>query len=251
MIHWQTCEDRGFDHMLADGMAIGRLGALNGEAHRSGTFFRELLDFIADGLRRWRDRGDRTPETSETVLTSQLCAHLNSTARLSTGWDILQFRTEVPDEGERARRIDLVAAPAGTKLCVEGRSYTDFDTLLPIECKRLPTPTQSGRDAREYVFSGYGSRGGIQRFKAGFHGAAHTNGAMIGFLQSDTVDFWRTMVTAWIRGLAGSVAGWSDGDLLSLEVDDITVGIGRLRSRHDRARGLGEIELCHLWIVML
>ena len=197
--------------MLADGGATGRVGALNSEVHKSATFFRELLDFIADDLPRWRDRGDRTAATSETVLTSQLCAHLNSTARLSTGWDILQFRTEEPDEQVKGRRIDLVAAPAGTVLCVEGRSYTDFTALLPVECKRLPTPSQADRDEREYVFSTYGSRGGIQRFKAGSHGAAHAIGAMIGFVQSGTVELWKTTVAAWIRAwrgrlLAGAIA---------------------------------------------
>lgn len=237
--------------MLADGVATGPVGALNNEVHKPKTFFSELLDFIADNLPRWRERNDRTAETSETVLTSQLCAHLNSNARVSTGWDILQFRTEEPDERVKGRTIDLVPAPAGTVLCVEGRSYTDFDALLPVECKRLPTPARVGRDEREYVFSKYGSRGGIQRFKAGSHGAAHAVGAMIGFIQSDTVAFWKTTIAAWIRGLAGSAADWSDSDLLVLEVDDATLGTGLLRSSHARAPGLSEIELCHLWIVML
>ena len=237
--------------MLAERVARGPVGALNGEVHKPATFFRELLDFIAENLPLWRDRNDRTAETSETVLTSQLCAHLNSAARVSTGWDILQFRTEEPDERVKGRTIDLVPAPAGTVLCVEGRSYTDFDALLPVECKRLPTPHGVDRDEREYVFSKYGSRGGIQRFKAGSHGAAHAVGAMIGFVQSNTVAFWKTTIAAWIRGLAVSVAGWSDGDLLVLEVDDATVGTGRLRSSHARTAGLAEIELCHLWIVIL
>ena len=237
--------------MFADRVAIGPVGALNNEVHKPATFFSELLDFIADNLPLWRDRNDRAAEMSETVLTSQLCAHLNSAARVSTGWDILQFRTEEPDERVKGRTIDLVPAPAGTVLCVEGRSYRDFDALLPVECKRLPTPPGVDRDEREYVFSKYGSRGGVQRFKAGAHGAAHTVGAMIGFVQGDTVAFWKTTVAAWIRGLAVSVAGWSDSDLLVLEVDDATVGTGRLRSSHARTTGLAEIELCHLWIVML
>ena len=236
--------------MLADGKTPGRVGALNAEVQRQGVFFDELIDFIAENLPRWRDRCDRAVEISEPVLTSQLCAHLNSIARLSDGWDILQFRTEERDEEVKGRRIDLVAAPAGTLICVEGRSYTDFDALLPIECKRLPTPLRTGRDEREYVYSKYGSRGGIQRFKAGNHAAGHRIGAMIGFVQRDTVAFWSRAVAAWIAGLVGSVAGWSDRDLLVLEVDDATVGTGRLRSRHGRARGLGEIDLRHLWVVM-
>src|SRR5437588_12277550 len=105
-------------------------GNLSREVHRKAAFRYELLDFIADELPRWRDRPDRKNETSETILTSQLCAHLNSTARHAAGWDILQFRIEEPDEREKGRKIDLASAPCGATIWIEGRSYTDFDTLL-------------------------------------------------------------------------------------------------------------------------
>jgi hypothetical protein len=154
-------------------------GTLKKDVHLPGSSLRELLDFITDELPRWRDRPDRNPETSETILTSQLCAHLNSAARNSHGWDILQFRIEEPDEQQRGRKIDLVPAPCGAIVWIEGRGYTDFEFLLPIECKRLPTPRGQDRDEREYVFSQYTSTGGIQRFKAGHHGASHSLGAMI------------------------------------------------------------------------
>jgi hypothetical protein len=211
----------------------------------------ELLDFIKDELPRWRDRADRKTEASETTLTSQLCGHLNSAARRSSGWDILQFRTEEPDERSKGRKVDLVPAPCDAIVWVEGRRYIDFDPLLPIECKRLPTPKDPQRDEREYVINRNASTGGIQRFKAGHHGGSHKLGAMIGYVQQETREFWNTRIAEWINDLVASgQGGWSENDLLHLESDDATLKLAVLRSSHARENGLPEIELRHLWVQM-
>jgi hypothetical protein len=161
--------------MLANSSeASAQSGRFGRDVHLLATSRHELLNFIADELPQRRDRQDRKPETSETVLTSQLCAQLNSASRHSAGWDILQFRIEEPDEQNKGRRIDLVPAPCAATIWIEGRRHADFDALLPIECKRLPTPKDKDRDEREYVISRYSSTGGIQRFKTGHHGCAHT-----------------------------------------------------------------------------
>jgi hypothetical protein len=226
-------------------------GTLSKDVHLPASSLRELLDFITDELPRWRDRPDRLPGTSETTLTSQLCAHLNSTARNSPGWDILQFRTEEPDEQKRGRKIDLVSAPCGTTVWIEGRSYTDFDSLLPIECKRLPTPPGQNRDEREYVFSRYSTTGGIQRFKAGHHGASHAIGAMIGYIQEETPTYWHGRVVDWISQLVETgEPGWSDMDVLDIVRTNETLRSAVLSSSHDRGIGQSKIELSHLWLEM-
>jgi hypothetical protein len=190
-------------------------------------------------------------EPEETRLTSQLCGHLNSASRHSDGFDILQFRPEEPDEVARDRTVDLVAAPSGVAIIVEGRRYVDFDPLLPIECKRLPTPKASDRDEREYVFSKFSTSGGIQRFKCGHHGAAHSLGAMIGFVQEETTTTWHERTGDWIRGLAASrIGGWAVDDLLQLVRADSVVRTAILESRHDRGTGRPNIELRHLWVEM-
>jgi hypothetical protein len=180
----------------------------------------------------------------------QLCAHLNSVARHASGWDILQFRVEETDEVRRGRKTDLVAAPLGTGIIIEGRRYIDFDTLMPIECKRLPTPAANNRDEMEYVFSHNATTGGIQRFKDGFHGAAHTMAAMIGYIQDNDGAFWNSRIAAWIVGLAGVIPGWSTKDLLRLLSEDAAQGVTTLSSTHERPAGLPAIELRHLWIEM-
>ncbi len=224
---------------------------LSEDVHARATFRYELLDFIADELPRWRDRPGRKNETSEPALNTQLCAHLNSAARHSAGWDILQFRIEEPDEQDKTRKIDLTPAPCNATIWIEGRSYTDFDILLPIECKRLPTPKGIKRDEREYVINRHATTGGIQRFKAGYHGSAHTLGGMIAYVQEDTATLWHSRIAGWISDLVrSSEPGWSFRDSIELEVEIKALGLTLLRSSHTRERGLSEIELRHLWVQM-
>jgi len=239
--------------MLADSPdAITKSGTLGRDVHLAATSRLRLLDFILEQLPLWRDRPDRRKnETAETPLTSQLCAHLNSAARHSEGWDFLQFRVEEPDEQRRNRKVDLVPAPCDACVWIEGRRHTDFDPLLPIECKRLPTPAEADRDEREYVISRHASTGGIQRFKAGHHAAAHTFAAMIAYVQQETAVFWDARVRQWIQDLVDSgQPGWSVGDFLQLQDDDSEQRVAFLRSTHARDKGLPDIELRHLWLEM-
>jgi len=239
-------------YMLANNPdTSAQFGSLGNDVHVPATFRYELLDFIAGELPRWRDHPDRQSNTSETVLTSQLCAHLNSVARHSAGWDVLQFKVEEPDEKQKGRKIDLVASPSGTAVWIEGRRHTIFDTLMPIECKRLPTPKGEGRDKREYVINRHSSTGGIQRFKAGHHGSGHALGAMIGYVQETTATVWNRRVAGWIKGLIRTAQpGWSVKDLLRFEQRDATSRLTVLHSSHERQNSLSDIELRHLWLEM-
>jgi hypothetical protein len=224
-------------------------GAFNREVQLPSSSRFELLDFIADELPRWRDRPDRPANMSEVALTSQLCAHLNSVARHSSGWDMLQFRVEEIDEQNRNRKIDLVAAPCGVVLNIDGRRHCDFESVLPIECKRLPTPKDANRDEREYVRSDRGSTGGIQRFKAGHHGAAHAVAGMIAYIQEEDATIWLERVNCWVDALATEVATWTSTDRLhlrNLSASSLTV----LQSTHSRGKGLADITLLHLWVAM-
>ncbi|MDD5470669.1 MAG: hypothetical protein PHP05_01975 [Sideroxydans sp.] len=238
--------------MLADSLSThAQIGVLDIDVHLQMASLYELLDFIADELPSWRDRPELKNISSETELTSKLCGYLNSAARRSAGWDFLQFRSEESDEQQKGRKIDLVASPCNAIVWVEGRRCTDFDTLLPIECKRLPTPKDKDRDEREYVISQNSSTGGIQRFKAGHHGGNHAVAAMIAYVQNQTALIWQGRINAWINELASSAnSEWSVKDLLQLVPDSKKSGLSIYRSAHTRAKGLTDIALTHLWIEM-
>lgn len=236
--------------MLADGFTSGALGQLALGVLAEGRSRDAILDFIQAQLPRWRDRPDRPPRTSETTLTSQLCAHLNSAARRTPGWDCLQFRVEEADEAQASRKVDLVAAAVGESLIVQGRSYCDFETILPVECKRLPTPAGTGRDEREYVTTRVGVGGAIQRYKEGKHGATHVRAALIAYVQEYSFDYWFVLVGDWIRDLQMSgTPGWSAADALVEHARDAEVGVAVHESIHSRSN-LPAIYLRHLWVDM-
>jgi hypothetical protein len=237
--------------MLADKPIQPASGTLDKTVQKPDTFRMEVLDFLAGELVKWRARlNAKERQESETVLTDKLRSHLNSATRRSHGLDVLQFGSEVPDELRRGRAIDLAAKPCGAILVIQGRAYSDFDTILPVECKRLPIPQANDRDEREYVFSSLSSTGGIQRFKAGYHGGAHALGAMIAYVQEGSIDLWKRQIAEWIRTLAADPASlWSVEDLLHESgVSDIKVT--RLRSCHQRGANLVAIALEHLWLEM-
>jgi hypothetical protein len=238
--------------MLADHReAVVQAGGLDPSLHFPSAWRWELLEFIATELPKWRDDPKRPPETAEAMLTSRLCAHLNSATRRSRGWDFLQFRSEEPDEVVAGRKFDLVPAPSAATIWIEGREYTQYMPLVPIECKRLPTPSSSTRDEREYLYSSRSSTGGVQRFKAGHHGAAHLIGAMIAYIQSEDIDFWNNRISAWINDLSGaSIEGWSSDDKFRITKRDAGARYAKLESVHKRSDGLSDIQLQHLWIDM-
>jgi hypothetical protein len=123
--------------------------------------------------------------------------------------------------------------------------------LLPIECKRLPTPKKKDRDEREYVVTANATRGGIQRFKFGFHGKAHCNAAMIAYVQKENFSYWQTKVNSWIRELSAEAGSeWSESDCIHVLKEDAAVGLCTLYSHHQRGTEFGEIELRHIWITM-
>jgi hypothetical protein len=236
--------------MLADGTISHASGQLDSGVLAEGRSRAAILDFILGQLPRWRDRPDRPLCTNETKLTSQLCAHLNSAARKASGWDCLQFRVEEADEMQGSRKYDLVVAPAGNDLIVQGRSYSDFETILPIECKRLPTPAEKGRDEREYVATRVGVRGGIQRYKEGKHGAAHVRAALIAYVQEQSFNHWLDLIGSWIRDLyTADSPGWSPADALVTQWQDPVAGIAVHESVHSR-KELPVIHLRHLWVRM-
>jgi hypothetical protein len=238
--------------VLADeGERPAYAGTLTSGIHLPGEWLSLLVAFIGNALPGWRDDPARPAQAGETRLTAQLCARLNSLSRHTVGWDFLQFRREEPDEADARRSIDLAVTPSGSIIWIEGREYTEYRTLMPIECKRLPTPAGTDRDEREYLFSRFSSTGGVQRFKAGHHGATHIRAAIIGYLQDRNIAFWREQLDAWIDGLVGeAVSGWTDADKLLLVRQDATLRLALLQSNNPRRSGLDNILIDHLWIEM-
>lgn len=240
--------------MLADRPSHLRpLGALNPSCRTLlwNSFLTEFYRFLGTHLHAWSVDAERPHQTSENALTEQLCSYLNSASNRARGWDVLQFKVEAIDEHNAGRKIDLVASPCGHKILVRGRSYTHYQNIIPIECKRLPTPKDSGRDEREYVIDGHSTLGGIQRFKLGLHGKAHKHGAMIAYVQAKTCSDWFSCINGWIYDLvAKGHSGWSATDALKKVNGLKQVGMTVYGSTHQRADSVAPIRLRHFWVEM-
>lgn len=242
---------RGFNMLADQGERQLAAGVLNPGVLLPEEWFESLIRFISGVLPGWRDDSVRPAQTGETKLTAQLCSRLNSASHRTVGWDFLQFKREEPDEADGRRAIDLTVAPRDSVIWIEGRRYTEYQTLLPIECKRLPTPAGVDRDEREYLYSRFSTTGGIQRFKAGHHGASHNRAAMIGYVQEQSIPAWNAQLDQWIDDLeTASVVGWSVADKLKLIQHDAASMTAMLQSEHKRDRDLNEIKIDHLWIEM-
>lgn len=238
--------------MLADeNIHLSHVGVLESNLYLPREWLSSLIAFVAAALPGWRDDPHRSWQTSERILTAQLCAYLNGLTRHTQGWDFLQFRQEEPDDTNAGRSLDLAVAPSGTVVWLEGREYSEYQALLPIECKRLPTPLGPKRDEREYLYSRFSTTGGVQRFKDGHHAAAHARAAMIGYVQCKDITFWKRQLDQWIEALVlEAKLGWSDGDKFVIDEHDIAIRVASLRSTHARRAGLDPITLDHVWIEM-
>lgn len=234
--------------MLADDVSLGAVGAFDEHLHEPATFLHRLLDFTAKQLPLWRDDPKRKKVKSETALTSQLCRFLNGASRKSS-LDHIDFQTEVPDAVKGNRTLDLAPAPSRCTIWIEGRQYTYYDVLIPIECKRLPTPKSKKRERREYLHTSVKKGGGVQRFREGLHGADHDIGAMIGYVQDKTASKWFNILNRWIAVFERiQIESWSNGEQLHSKQDFPVEKTLTATSNHPR-KGT-PIELRHLLIEM-
>ena len=73
---------------------------------------------------------------------------------------------------------------------------------------------------------------------------------MIGYIQKEDADTWFGRVTQWIDELvAQGQVGWSTKDHLTLTKQ--SADIATYHSRHKRNGGLQDIELHHIWLIMI
>lgn len=229
------------------------IGTPDSEVLDAGAFHEKIVAFIEQELPVWRDRPERPNCDDEPRLNEFLCGHLNSASRRQC-FDCIQFLTEPVQIA--GRRGDIAVKPLGA-IRVEGRNYYDFEQLLPIECKRLPTPTDSRRSDLEYIHGLSGHRtGGIERFKHGLHGPTNQHALIIAYVQKESFAHWLTAINTRLAKLAtdGVDGGiWNPPEPLSDYTSAPSPEVQRLKSRHRRLRppcSTESMEMEHIWLLM-
>jgi hypothetical protein len=211
-----------------------------------------LVDFIYQTLPVWRDDPERPNADRETDLNETLYIVLANRAK--TKMPLFLFTPEARASGQR--RIDM-AVMSSEKIVLAARTYTKYETVLAIECKRLPAPTRDRE--REYVSGGDKTTGGIQRFKLSEHGAGLPVAVMVGYIQRETAQIWLEKINGWLVEMAGSKTGdgllWESGEKLGDFRYDGEAATACAISSHPRISGTPRlheqpIEIRHLWVEM-
>jgi hypothetical protein len=186
-------------------------------------------------------------------LNQALCLHLNRAAR-HQNFDTIQFLQEPLQSA--GRRADIGVMQFST-IVVEGRSYEDFEQLLPIECKRLPTPTDKRRSDCEYVHGLPGHRtGAIERFKYGLHGPRNPRALIIAYVQSESFTHWLTTINERLKKFATDSFDngvWSPAETLSTMTTAFSADLHRIISRHKRSMPPAHseaVDIEHFWLRM-
>jgi hypothetical protein len=215
------------------------------------AFHHAIVAFIERELPVWRDRPKRPPYEDEPRLNQSLCIHLNRSSR-HTAFDSIEF-TQEPIQSS-SRRADIGVMSPGI-IMVEGRDYEDFVQLLPIECKRLPTPPDSRRSDCEYVHGLPGHRtGAIERFKHGLHGPSNRRAMIIAYVQAESFIHWRKTINQRLKTLNENGQDndlWAPAEILTAA--PTSFDICKLHSVHRRLQPPGisdQIEAIHLWLEM-
>lgn len=240
--------------MIADeSPEIPAIGKPDSDVLHAGAFHEKIVAFIEQELPIWRDRPERPQITDEGRLNEYLCDHLDSASRRQC-FDSVRFCHEPSQAAGRA--ADIAAKPAQT-IIVEGRKYYDFEQLLPIECKRLPTPAESRRSDLEYVRGKTGHRtGGIERFKHGLHGPTNQRALIIAYVQAKSFAHWLIVINARLAKLADDgvdQAIWNPYEPLSNRNSDRDSKVQRLKSCHRRLCppcSSDKVEMEHIWMLM-
>ena len=198
----------------------------------------------------WRDDPNRPDEQSENKLNLHLCKFLDAKARN----DFPMIRFDHEEYQFDRRSVDVSASPV-TEITIGARLYTIYDPVIVFECKRLPAPSPDRE--KEYVTGGIKhTKGGIQRFKLGLHGADHDIAAMIGYIQKRSASEWHTEINKWIlelsRGITADACVWERSEILEKLEENSSIGIAKYRSTHNRSGSAksSKILIRHLWITM-
>src|SRR6185503_7014780 len=187
------------------------------------------------------------PLNNEKLLNQQLVDFFNGHSSEYDYGGYISYKFIFRKDDERAdnqSRPDIGGTIWNNKL---GRS--DNQSFFQMECKRLPTPQLSkDRNETEYVIGTAKYPGGIERFKLNKHGSHINEAAIIGYIQTESIDYWFKKINEWIETLKSAppteVTWTSQDHLILLQKGD---HYGRYHSTSDRGNKQN-IKLHHFLI---
>ncbi len=87
--------------------------------------------------------------------------------------------------------------------------------------------------------------GGIERFKTGKHGKGLNECGIVGFVASESFEFWKDKVNSWIDELSSSDGFWNEDEKIimneNVDVSTFSYSIAHRKEEND-------LLLHHFWI---
>jgi len=195
----------------------------------------DFLDHTVDGFPQFLSNS-KFDEENEKRINEMLATYLNNCTTDFFYIDIFRFSFIKDTSIESSNYNPDIGVMLGNKMASTTSSF------FHIECKRLPARDKMAE--REYV---QGKLGGIQRFKEENHGEGLKYSAMVGYVQSNSFEYWYLNINTWIEELIPSenVLNWSTSDKL---IPNIEGNFHRFYSFHKRIHDPYPIKLLHYWI---
>ena len=196
-------------------------------SYEKGKINKRLLEFVDETLPVFQIEFKELKSSSEEVLTEHLVKTLAYHSNGKLPFIFLQEIIQKQAKGQN-RKVDV-----GVFL-----HYKDDGPFFSFEAKRLPTLPKSRE--KEYVIGNDSNKptGGIERFKLNLHGINLKESALIGYVQSDTIQEWSCRINGWINELIKSTSVsellWSNSDLLVQNRNEADI-IAKFQSEHERA----------------
>ena len=219
-----------------------------------------VVKCIENNLPEFIDEQLQNPIANEDGLTQRLVNHLSF--RLNGGYPFYFDKENMEDESKgNSSKVDL-AVYTRERIVVKTRVYSPKNRFFAVEAKRLGL---SGKREKEYLVGHWESEnqqkyresGGIERFKKYIHGKNLLCSGIIGYVQKQNFNHWRSQINSWIDNLIQNPREasipWSEDDKLISEASSHqrVAKHTSTNSRFDAANNMTPIEpvtLYHLWI---
>lgn len=227
---------------------IGGIGKLQGLPQSRAII--TVVKFIQDTLVLFSGQFKDSAVKNENGLTQELCTELNYTARVNN-YPFWFSKEEMEDTSKGNSPSTDMAVKTLSSLKIDAKLYAGRDVFFSMEAKRLGNLGKARE--KEYLIGRqecekYVESGGVERFKKKLHGRNVTQGAIIGYIQTDDFDTWHSKINQWVTELieerGSQVPPWTEGDKLSLV--DSCDEVAAYESENSRATDY--IRLFHLWV---
>lgn len=195
-----------------------------------------ILSFIDKNISDFPDYYQSVKDSKkENRITDNLVHHFELCKNESEGYFPFRFgKNPTQQNSDKETDIGVFVMSRARKLI----------PIIEFEAKRLSESSNN----KEYVC---GIRGGIERFKRGYHSSHLKVCGMFGYVQSRTSNEWIEKINDWIKELSqensDSTIDWTDSKELLSEIESFHF-IEKLSSIHQRTFQNDSIKLWHYLI---